>query len=260
MLHQRHVPGGFTDAEGDDPRTMRGRARGHDLDAQPVEPVDQLIGERPHVARDHVRPDAIYHAHRRAERDRPRIVRGTADFPGPRLLREGVVANGRDGRRLEVLAEASAGRLDREVAVERGSELAPALATDVHEAAAERRVEPLVPTAQEQVDRGLAHVDGHGAELLDGVHDEPHAALATQRTDGVEVGAKAIRPLHRAQHQRTGARPNQGRQLLHPDRSVFVPGHVHADSVPLAKLDPGYAHLHELEVGEQHAVALGERQ
>ena len=74
----------------------------------------------------------------------------------------------------------SAGRwFDREVAGERRAEAGQSVAGDVEESAAVGRVEPLVAAAGEEVDGSFADVEGDGAELLDGVDDEPELALAT---------------------------------------------------------------------------------
>ncbi len=51
-------------------------------------------------------------------------------------------------------------------------------------------------TASQRVYRGLSHVEGNRADLLDSVDDQKHAAVAAQPGERIEIAAKAVVPLN----------------------------------------------------------------
>src|SRR5262249_26495414 len=127
------------------------------------------------------------------------VIAEPADLEGAGAADEGVVAHGGDVRRGEVLAPAAGRRLDVEVAARRRTQPAEGARGDVQGSAAGGRVQPLVAAVDDEIDRRPVDVEGDGAELLDGVHQEENAAAPGQLAEGGEVAAEAVVPLHAAE-------------------------------------------------------------
>lgn len=113
---------------------------------------------------------------------------------------------------------------------------------------------PLVPIGHGEGTIVGLYVEGQGAELLDRVDAEQHAAAATSRADALQVKAQAAGVLHRADRQQAGAWAAGGEQ----GALGVVTGETDLDHFDAARAQgfPDHSIGGELLVADDDLVAL----
>src|SRR5215472_16331575 len=113
----------------------------------------------------------------------------------------------------------------------------------------EGSIQPFVSTASEDVYRRLFHIERNCSQLLDGIDYQPDTAIAAESTKGPEIKAKSVRPLNRADRDRTCAWREPCGKIFDPHLAAVI-GHDVNRNPLLLLLHPGNGDFQKFQIGD----------
>src|SRR6185437_9915156 len=142
-----------------------------------------------------------------------------------------------------------------------GLEHADQLAPNIRKAGSPGGQQPFLRAARENVDVGLAQIEGERTETLDRIDDEVDATLPTERAQGAQIDARARRELHpRHCHSAHPIVIENSRKALGREHTALTLYHAVLEAALAGRLPPWINVRRKLAVRADDDVAGLERQ